>query len=120
MRKLKTMDVFAAARIVKAAGIKEEVKRIALEYTEKKEITENYQRQVGAELVLSIIDGLSEKKAENMMYEFLAGPFEMKCEEIANLELQELFEKIAELGKLESPEGWAVFFKSLGGLIRQN
>ena len=31
------------------------------------------------------------------MYELLAGPFEMKCEEIANLELQELFEKIAEL-----------------------
>jgi hypothetical protein len=75
MRKLKTMDVFAAARIVKAAGIKEEVKRIALEYSDRKEITESYQKQVGAELVISVIDGLSEKKAENLMYEFLAGPF---------------------------------------------
>ena len=45
MRKLKTMDVFAAARIVKAAGIKEEVKRIALEYSDRKEITvQNYER----------------------------------------------------------------------------
>ena len=118
MRKLKTMDVFAAARIVKAAGIKEEVKRIALEYSDKKEITESYQKQVGAELVISIIDGLSEKRAESMMYEFLAGPFEMTPEEIGNLEIQELFDKIAELGKLESPEGWASFFKSLGAMIK--
>lgn len=118
MRKLKTMDVFAAARIVKAAGIKEEVKRIALEYSDKKEITESYQKQVGAELVISVIDGLSEKKAENLMYEFLAGPFEMKAEEIGNLELSELFDKINELGKLESPEGWTSFFKSLGAMIK--
>jgi hypothetical protein len=42
----------------------------------------------------------------------------MKAEEIGNLELSELFDKINELGKLESPEGWASFFKSLGAMIK--
>ena len=115
MRKLKTMDVFAAMRIAKAAGIKDEIKRIALEVSEKTEIS---QKEVGAELILSVIEGLSEKNAEGMMYEFLAGPLEVEPETIANMELTELLDQIKELGKLESPEGWSSFFKSLAALIK--
>ena len=118
MRTLKTTDVFGAMRVVKAAGVKEEIKRIALEWDNKKNITEDTQREVGAELIFSVIDGLSDKKSEILMYEFLSGPFEMEPEEIGNLDLTELIDKIKELGKLESPEGWKAFFKSLGDLIK--
>lgn len=115
MRQLKTCDVFSAMRVVKAAEVKEEIKRIALEVSEKKEVN---QREVGAELILSVIEGLSEKNAESMMYEFLSGPLEMDPAEIGEMKITELIEKIKELGKLESPEGWASFFKSLGDLIK--
>ena len=115
MRELKTSDVFSAMRVIKAAGVKDEIKRIALEINEKKEVN---QREIGAELILSVIEGLSEKKAENMMYEFLAGPLEMDAARIGELTITELIEKIKDLGKLESPEGWASFFKSLAALIK--
>ena len=115
MRQLNTCDVFSAMRVVKAAGVKEEIKRIALEVSEKKEVN---QREVGAELILSVIEGLSEKNSENLMYEFLSGPLEMDVKEISELKITELIEKIKELGKLESPEGWASFFRSLGDLIK--
>ena len=115
MRELKTCDLFGAMRVVKAAGVKDEIKRIALEINEKKEVN---QREVGAELILSVIEGLSEKKAESLMYEFLAGPLEMDAEQIGEMKITELIEKIKELGKMESPEGWASFFKSLGDLIK--
>lgn len=118
MRKLKTADIFGAMRVIKSAGIKDEIKRIALEYSEKEKVSETEQREVGAELVLSIIDGLAEKKSEILMYEFLAGPFEMHPEQIGDMDLTELIDKIQELGKLESPEGWRTFFKSLGDLIK--
>ncbi len=114
MRRLKTTDVFAAMRVIKAAGIKDEIKRIALEANEKKEIDV---REVGAELIFSIFDGLAEKKAEAMAYEFLSGPLEMSSAEIGELPIAELIEKIKELGKLEDAEGWRNFFKSLGDLI---
>ena len=115
MRELRTCDVFGAMRVVKASGVKDEIKRIALEINGKTEIN---QREVGAELILSIIEGLSEKKAESLMYEFLAAPFEMSAEDIGKLTITELIEKLKELGRLESPEGWSSFFKSLGDLIR--
>ena len=37
MRQLKTSDLFSAMRVVKAAGIKDEIKRIALENESKKD-----------------------------------------------------------------------------------
>ena len=115
MRKLKTADLFGAMRVVKAAGVKEEIKRIALEVNEKKEVNQN---EVGAELILSIIEGLANQNAEKLMYEFLAGPFEMDADQIGEMPIAELINKIKELGKLESQEGWSNFFKSLGDLIR--
>lgn len=116
MRRLKTTDVFAAMRVIKAAGIKDEVKRIALEASEsKKDINV---REVGAELILSIFEGLAEKKAEQMAYEFLAGPLEMSPNTIGELSIADLIEKIKALGKLEDAEGWKNFFASLGDLIK--
>ncbi len=116
MRKITTTDLFAAMRLIKAAGVKDEIKKIALQINEsKKEIN---QREVGAELLLSIVEGLAEKKAEASFYEFLAGPFEMDSAEIAALTLDDLFGKFKELGKMMDPEGWQSFFKSLAASIK--
>jgi hypothetical protein len=53
-----------------------------------------------------------------MAYEFLAGPLEMSPDEIGELSIADLIEKIKELGKLEDAEGWKNFFASLGDLIK--
>lgn len=124
MRKINTADTFAAMRVIKAAGVKDEIKKIALEIEDKRKkkikITSEMQKQMGAELFFSIIDGLAEKKAELLMYDLLAGPLEMDPKDISELSIQDLFEKIAELSKMMAPEGWANFFKSLVALIKLN
>lgn len=124
MRKINTADTFAAMRVIKAAGVKDEIKKIALDIEDKRKkkikFTSEMQKQMGAELFFSIIDGLAEKKAELLMYDLLAGPLEMDPKDIAELPIQDLFEKIAELSKMMAPEGWANFFKSLVALIKLN
>ena len=124
MRKINTADTFAAMRVIKAAGVKDEIKKIALDIEDKRKkkikFTSEMQKQMGAELFFSIIDGLAEKKAELLMYDLLAGPLEMDPKDIAELPVQDLFEKIAELSKMMAPEGWANFFKSLVALIKLN
>lgn len=124
MRKINTADTFAAMRVIKAAGVKDEIKKIALDIEDKRKkkikFTSEMQKQMGAELFFSIIDGLAEKKAELLMYDLLAGPLEMDPKDISELSIQDLFEKIAELSKMMAPEGWANFFKSLVALIKLN
>lgn len=115
MRQLKTSDLFSAMRVVKAAGIKDEIKRIALENESKKDVNV---REVGAELVLSIVEGLAEKNAEEKFYEFLAGPLEMPAGEIQDLPFTALIEKFKELSSMMAPEGWTNFFKSLAAMIK--
>ena len=109
-------------RVVKAAGIKDEIKRVALDIEDKRKkkikFTQEMQKQMGAELFFSIIDGLAEQKAELLMYDFLAGPFEMTAPDIAMLSIPELFEKFGELSKMMAPEGWASFFSSLAAMIK--
>lgn len=116
MRKLKTTDVFAAMRIVREAHVKDEIKRIALEVNQSKK--DMNVREIGAELVLSIVEGLANAGAEKEFYKFLSGPMEVEPEVIAEWSITELIENLKELGKMESPEGWASFFKSLGALIK--
>ena len=115
MRNLNTSDIFRAMRVVKAAKIRNEIKLIALQMTEEKEIKVE---EVGVDLFLSIIEGLSEVNSEEMMYEFLAGPLEVGKEDIAKMDVAELIQKIKELGEMQGEEGWKGFFKLLRDLIR--
>lgn len=85
MRKLKTSDVFAFLRITSEAHIKDEVRRIA-EAIQKDGTNVNAQ-EVGYDLILAVMDGMSGKRAEAMVYEFLGGVWEMKPEDVANLDL---------------------------------
>lgn len=110
MRKLKTTDLFAFARMMKAIGIKDEVRDIA-----QKSDTAAQAWDKGFELLYHAFDLATEKEGEKHVYEFLAGPFETTAEEIADLPLPEFFDKCRELAQ---ENDLPAFFRSAGDLMR--
>lgn len=110
MRLLKSKDLFAAMRVIKTAKIREELKAIMSKAGEKGADPAD----VGMEAFLMIIEALSEKKAERCMYELIAGPAEMKPEEVENLPLDELMTIIKTIAEENDLKG---FFTTLSGLM---
>lgn len=115
MRRLKSTDLFSAMRFAKAAGLREQITKIALKARENGAIKEE---ELGAEMIVMMFEGASDAKAEEKLYEFLAGPFEMPVEEIRNMELLDLFNKFAEFKDIEDVEGWSHFFSLLANLMK--
>ena len=113
MRKLQTSDVFAALRAIKKANLKEELKPIIKQAASGEMNLED----VGITGILSILEIASEKKAEGAVYEFLAGPFEKTAKEIETLDLEELLDGLAELGRENNLRR---FFTALAGMMSKN
>lgn len=119
MRPLKTTDVFAALRIVTAAGISEEVKTIAKqmdanEKTGKKaDVTD-----IGVDMMLGVLERVVQGPSEKAFYKFISGPLEMSEKEIADMEALDLFDKLAELGEVIDKERWKNFFVRLAGFLQ--
>lgn len=111
MRKLNTSDVFAFARIVRACGIREELKSIIKEVAGKEDFNVE---EIGMDTVLAIMEALAEKKSEAAICEMLAGPFEMSAEEVRGLELPELAEYIRQLADENDLKS---FFKFVSGIV---
>ena len=109
MRKLQTSDIFNALRLIKKANLKEEIKPI-LKMAESGELKVE---EVGINGVLSFIEILSEKKAEQGIYELLAGPFEMKPKEVEQMDLITLAEHLETLARENDLRR---FFTLLAGL----
>lgn len=109
MRKLLTKDLFSAMRVVRAGKMHEELKPVFKMASEENANAEN----VGIEMVLTLMETLSEKNTEHVIYEFLAGPFEMDPKEIADMELDTL---LANLGQLARENDLANFIRQLGNL----
>lgn len=117
MRKLKTKDVFAFLRVATEAGIRDEIRAIADQIAEKGELTD--QRQVGFNLIFSCLDRLGAKKAEGLVYEFLAGVWEMDPQTIADMDLQEFGDTAKKWGtEYLDRETLKHFFESLAGLMK--
>lgn len=93
MRKLNTADVFAMARIIRASGVREELREMIHRVADQGLSMES----VGIEGVLVIVEAVAEKKAEHAMYEALSGPFEVAAEEIAAMELDALIDSLEQL-----------------------
>lgn len=110
MRKLKFPDAFAFARTIKQIGVKEEIKK-AIEGRDKEASAES----VGIDILWTIFDKATEKKAEKEIYNFFAGPFEMTAEEVENLDLPEL---IILLKRLAAENNLTDFFKSAAALTK--
>lgn len=110
MRKLQTKDIFSAMRLIRKANLREEIKPIIIMAANKEIKTED----VGVEAVLTIIETFVEKKAENEIYNFLAGPFEIPAEEISDMDMMEFIEKLGELAKESDIKA---FFTTLSSMM---
>jgi len=110
MRKLKTRDVPEFCRTLKMIGIKEEIKQIAMKPISAKEAMSE-----GFDLVYSIFDRATEKDAEAYLYAFLAGPFEMTAEEVADMDLTDFIASIKQLAEGNDLVG---FFKSAAASMK--
>ena len=103
MRALKTSDIFAFSRCLKAIGIKDEIKKFA----ENKDKYKN-QTDAGIDIIYLIFDLATEKNGEKELYKFLAEPFDMKPTEVENLGIDELIKGIKQLGDTDTMRS---FFK---------
>lgn len=110
MRKLKTSDVPSLCRSLKKLGLKEEFKKIAQEANEIKDVWDK-----GFDLIWQLFDSATESNGEVAIYEFLAGPFEMTPEEVADLDLDVLIENCQALAR---DNNLGAFFKSAAKSMR--
>lgn len=113
MRKLNTSDVFAMARVVRASGMREELRGLIKQAAE----TDAKVEDVGIDGFLTILEALAEKKAEAAIYEVLAGPFQTTAQEVASMQLDELMEN---LKRLVEENDLTRFFTWLSGILGKN
>lgn len=113
MRKLKTTDVFAALRAIKAVGLRDELKPLLARAAAGGVSVED----VGIDGFLSLLEMLSEKKAENALYEVLAGPFEATPEAVGSMDLDEMFAGLCQIARENNLKD---FFGYVSGLLGKN
>lgn len=110
MRRIKTSDIPCLCRCLKKLGLKEKFKAVAQEANNTKDVWDK-----GFDLLWELFDSATETQGEAAIYEFLAGPFEMTAEEVANLDLDALW---ANLKQLAEENNLGTFFKSAARLMK--
>jgi hypothetical protein len=110
MRKLKTTDLPSLCRSLKKLGLKEEFKKIAQEAEGIKDVWEK-----GFEFIWTLFDVATEVEGEGAIYEFLAGPFEMTAQEVADLDMDVL---VSNCQQLAAENNLGAFFKSAAKLMK--
>lgn len=110
MRKLQTQDVFAAVRLVERSGMKDRLASLIAGIAKG----EADVQRVGLVGIMEAVFALGSTTAENDFYRFLAGPFEMKPDEVKTLDLNEL---TANLEALEKDGGLKRFFGFVSSLL---
>ena len=110
MRKLKTADIPAFCRCIKKLGAKDLVMSIAQKANTAKDVW-----SVGFDALWDLFDLATEQKGEAVIYEFLAGPFEMTAEEVADLDLDVTMENLRQMA---AENNLFSFFKSAAGSMR--
>ena len=94
MRKLKTADIPAFCRCVKRLGLKEQVKAVAQKSNSAKDVW-----SFGFDFLWEMFDVATETQGEEIIYEFMAGPFEMTPEEVADLDLAILITNVQQMAE---------------------
>ncbi|MCR1953004.1 hypothetical protein NSA50_18550 [Clostridium sp. DSM 100503] len=110
MRNLQTKDIFSMARLIISLNLKDELKNIANKIEKDSRIED-----IGYEIVFTILGKCTEKESEKKIYEFLAGPLEVKPKDIESMELFELVEKIIEIASIDK---WKDFLSKASQLIK--
>ncbi|MCI5628548.1 MAG: hypothetical protein MR346_02835 [Clostridium sp.] len=114
MRNLQFGDMFAAARLIKTIGLKEELRKITAK-TISKESSEDVSIDLGVDLLLGIFERACEKNCEEKVYEFLKGPFECEAEDVKKMDPFELIENIKQVADINK---WKDFFKKASQLMK--
>ena len=112
MRKLKTSDSPAFCRCLKKIGFKDQIESIAKDANKMQDVWEK-----GFDLIWGIFDLATEAEGEQALYDFFAGPFEMKPEEVADLPFDILFANLKQLAEENNLTG---FFKYAAKSMKQN
>lgn len=103
MRNLQTQDVFACVRMISQAGIKEKITEVV-----KNKPDDATAKALGVDLMWTILAAVAEsERVERLFYNFIAGPFECTPEEVKQMELTELVEKLKECADVNK---WLDFF----------
>ena len=110
MRKLKTADIPACCRCLKKLGLEEKLRALAKKSNTMADAWDN-----GFDLFWDIFDRATEADGEAVIYSFLAGPFEMTAQEVADLEVPDLLERMKQLAVENDLVG---FFRSVGSLMK--
>lgn len=113
MRKLNTSDVFAMARIIRASGVRGELRPLIKQAVESESTLED----IGIDGILMIFEALAERKAENAIYEALAGPLEVSAGEVADIPLLDMVERLKTLAEENDLKR---FFGYVSGILGKN
>lgn len=112
MRKLKTSDIPSFCRCMKKLGVKDQIQTVAKEANNMRDVWDQ-----GFDLIWGIFDLATEAEGENALYTFLAGPFEMQPQDVADMELEDLF---ASLQQLAEENNLLNFFKFAAKSMKSN
>ena len=112
MRKLKTTDVFEALRLIQKSGLKQQLVPVIEQIANEGLSME----RAGITGILTVFEVFAEKKCEDLIYQFLAGPFCCTPKEVGDWDLDTL---AANLTKLAEENNLRSFFTSLSGLIKR-
>ena len=119
MRKICTEDIFGAVRIIKAVGLRDKIKEVALKISQGEKIDLTAE-DAGAEFIFTLIDGFGETSNEKLLYSWLAGPLEMKEEEVGKMDFLALVEEIKKMIAYQDKDAWQGFFTSLSRMIQKS
>lgn len=120
MRKLQTHDVFMALKLIRAAGVKDEVRAMVQMVETKEKNGQKFNiRDAGMEFIFGLLEKFAGTESENAFYELLSGPLEIDVEEIKTMDPLDLVEKIQGLQEVIDGERFKNFFKSVAGLVEK-
>ena len=111
MRKLKTLDVFEALRLIQKSGLKDQLVPLIERFAKKPEEVQ----RAGILGILTLIEVFADNKCEDLIYKWLAGPFECDPDEVRNMELDELAGKLQELAEGNDLRSFFTVLSQLAG-----
>lgn len=96
MRKLNGGDVFAALRLIRALDMMEYIRTVGKQLEQAK--TNDDRSTAGLQFLNTLLEHATDPKAEELIWNFLAGPFEKKNgAEAKAMEINELADAVGEL-----------------------
>ena len=120
MRKLNTADVFAAARVIRASGMRDQllpvIQKAAAEANnaEDEKAKDAILSKIGINGFLTVLEAMAERKAESAIYEVLAGPMECSSEDVEKMPLEDLLPKLRQIAEENQLKN---FFGYVSGIL---